>query len=95
MRQGLKGISLMAAGLVLSALILPAAWSQPAPPAKPAAPPQAAAPAPAGGKTVTIGIGHEMVYTQWQKDKQGKLTNQVVWPAEAQTSQAILYFPRK
>ena len=39
-------------------------------------------------------VGHEMVYTQWQKDKQGKLVNQVVWPEVAQTSTAIFYFPR-
>ncbi len=38
-------------------------------------------------------VGHEMVYTQWQK-KDGKLVNQVVWPDAAQTSKAILYFPR-
>ncbi len=40
-------------------------------------------------------IGHDMVYTQWQKDKQGKLANEVVWPEEAATAKAILYFPRK
>ncbi len=40
-------------------------------------------------------IGHDMVYTQWQKDKDGKLVNQVVWPEDAQTAKAILYFPRK
>jgi len=40
-------------------------------------------------------VGHEMVYTQWQKDASGKLVNQVVWPEEAQTAKAILYFPRK
>jgi branched-chain amino acid transport system substrate-binding protein len=39
-------------------------------------------------------VGHEMVYTQWQKDKAGKLVNQVVWPEAAQTSKAIFYFPR-
>jgi len=38
-------------------------------------------------------VGHEMVYTQWQK-KDGKLVNQVVWPEAAQTSKAIFYFPR-
>jgi ABC-type branched-subunit amino acid transport system substrate-binding protein len=38
-------------------------------------------------------VGHEMVYTQWQK-KDGKLVNTVVWPQEAQTAKAILYFPR-
>ncbi|MFA5111826.1 MAG: amino acid ABC transporter substrate-binding protein [Desulfobaccales bacterium] len=40
-------------------------------------------------------LGHEMVYTQWQKDQSGKLANQVVWPEEAATAKAILYFPRK
>jgi branched-chain amino acid transport system substrate-binding protein len=39
-------------------------------------------------------VGHEMVYTQWQKDKQGKLHNMIVWPEAAQTAKAILYFPR-
>jgi branched-chain amino acid transport system substrate-binding protein len=38
-------------------------------------------------------VGHDMVYTQWQK-KEGKLVNQVVWPEGAQTAKAILYFPR-
>jgi branched-chain amino acid transport system substrate-binding protein len=38
-------------------------------------------------------VGHEMVYTQWQK-KDGKLVNEVVWPEAAQTSKAVLYFPR-
>jgi branched-chain amino acid transport system substrate-binding protein len=38
-------------------------------------------------------VSHEMVYTQWQK-KDGKLVNQIVYPEAAQTSKAILYFPR-
>jgi len=38
-------------------------------------------------------VGHEMVYTQWQK-KDGKLVNQIVWPEAAQTAKAINYFPR-
>jgi branched-chain amino acid transport system substrate-binding protein len=38
-------------------------------------------------------VGHEMVYTQWQK-KDGKLINQIVWPEAAQTAKAINYFPR-
>lgn len=38
-------------------------------------------------------VGHEMVYTQWQK-KDGKLVNQIVWPEVAQTAKGILYFPR-
>ena len=45
-------------------------------------------------KTHGLQVGHEMVYTQWQKDQQGKLVNQVVWPKAAQTAKAILYFPR-
>ena len=45
-------------------------------------------------KTHGLQVGHEMVYTQWQKDQQGKLVNQVVWPEAAQTAKAILYFPR-
>lgn len=36
-------------------------------------------------------VGHDMVYTQWQKDAQGKLTNQVVWPEAGKTANAILY----
>jgi len=40
-------------------------------------------------------VGHEMVYTQWQKDQAGKLANQVVWPDDAATAKAIPYFPRK
>jgi branched-chain amino acid transport system substrate-binding protein len=40
-------------------------------------------------------IGHEMVYTQWQKNKEGKLVNEVIWPEEAAVAKAILYFPRK
>ena len=38
-------------------------------------------------------VGHEMVYTQWQK-KDGKLINQIVWPEAAQTAKSINYFPR-
>ncbi len=34
-------------------------------------------------------VGHEMVYIQWQKDKQGQLIKQVVWPPEAKTADAI------
>jgi branched-chain amino acid transport system substrate-binding protein len=40
-------------------------------------------------------IGHEMIYTQWQKDAQGKLIslllNQIVWPEAAKTAEAVLY----
>ena len=35
-------------------------------------------------------IGHEMVYIQWQKDDQGNLVKQVVWP-EAGATADILY----
>ena len=31
-------------------------------------------------------VGHEMVYSQWQKDKQGKPVKQVVWPAAGATA---------
>lgn len=34
-------------------------------------------------------IGHEMVYIQWQKDADGKLLKQVVWPAEGKTADPI------
>jgi branched-chain amino acid transport system substrate-binding protein len=34
-------------------------------------------------------IGHSMVYIQWQKDVNGALVKQVVWPAEAKTSEPI------
>jgi len=33
--------------------------------------------------------GHEMVYIQWQKDAQGKLVKQVVWPEEAKSANAL------
>ncbi len=36
-------------------------------------------------------IGHDMIYTQWQKDAQGKLINQLVWPEAFKTSEAKLY----
>ncbi|OGR07037.1 MAG: hypothetical protein A3K23_03520 [Desulfobacca sp. RBG_16_58_9] len=36
-------------------------------------------------------IGHGMVWTQWQKDAQGKLVNQVVWPEAFKTAEAKLY----
>jgi len=32
--------------------------------------------------------GHEMVYVQWQKDAQGKLVKQVVWPLEGKSADA-------
>jgi len=34
-------------------------------------------------------IGHEMVYVQWQKDAQGKLVKQVVWPEEGKSAEAL------
>ena len=34
-------------------------------------------------------IGHEMVYIQWQKDAQGKLVKQVVWPLEGKSADAL------
>jgi ABC-type branched-subunit amino acid transport system substrate-binding protein len=35
-------------------------------------------------------LGHEMVYIQWQKDKQGKPIKQVVWPAAGATASAFV-----
>lgn len=40
-------------------------------------------------------IGHQMVYTQWQKDDKGNLVNEIVWPAEAQTKPPILMPAKK
>jgi branched-chain amino acid transport system substrate-binding protein len=34
-------------------------------------------------------LGHSMVYIQWQKDADGKLVKQVVWPAEGKTADPI------
>lgn len=34
-------------------------------------------------------VAHEMVYIQWQKDDQGNLIKQVVWPPEAKSADAI------
>jgi len=34
-------------------------------------------------------IGHEMVYVQWQKDAQGNLVKQVVWPEEGKSAEAL------
>jgi ABC-type branched-subunit amino acid transport system substrate-binding protein len=31
-------------------------------------------------------VGHDMVYIQWQKDKQGKPVKQIVWPASGATA---------
>ncbi|MFP3868427.1 MAG: amino acid ABC transporter substrate-binding protein [Desulfobacteraceae bacterium] len=33
-------------------------------------------------------VGHDMVYIQWQKDDQGKLVKQLVWPATVRTAPA-------
>jgi ABC-type branched-subunit amino acid transport system substrate-binding protein len=35
-------------------------------------------------------VGHEMVYIQWQKDKQGKPEKQVVWPESGATASALI-----
>ena len=40
-------------------------------------------------------IGHEMVYIQWQKGKDGKPVKQVVWPAAAATASAFVCPVRK
>lgn len=34
-------------------------------------------------------IGHSMVYIQWQKDADGNLAKQVVWPLEGKTADAL------
>ncbi len=34
-------------------------------------------------------IGHEMVYVQWQKDADGNLVKQIVWPKDAATATPI------
>lgn len=34
-------------------------------------------------------IGHDMVYIQWQKDAQGKLMKQVVWPLAGKSADAV------
>jgi branched-chain amino acid transport system substrate-binding protein len=36
-------------------------------------------------------VGHDMIYTQWQKDAQGKLVNQIVWPEASKTAAAAMY----
>ncbi len=35
-------------------------------------------------------VGHDMVYIQWQHDKEGKAVKQVVWPEAAATESAIV-----
>jgi len=39
-----------------------------------------------GPKDHGLQVGHEMVYIQWNKDKQGKFVKQVVWPALGATA---------
>lgn len=34
-------------------------------------------------------VGHSMVYIQWQKDENGNLVKQVVWPAEGATAETL------
>jgi branched-chain amino acid transport system substrate-binding protein len=36
-------------------------------------------------------IGHSMVYIQWQKDENGNLVKQVVWPLEGATAETIAH----
>jgi ABC-type branched-subunit amino acid transport system substrate-binding protein len=38
-------------------------------------------------------IGHSMVYIQWQKDADGNLMKQVVWPQEGATAETIYPIP--
>ena len=35
-------------------------------------------------------VGHDMVYIQWQKGKDGKPAKQVVWPEVAATASAMV-----
>jgi len=34
-------------------------------------------------------IGHSMIYIQWQKDADGNLMKQVVWPLEGKTAETL------
>lgn len=34
-------------------------------------------------------VGHSMVYVQWQRDENGNLVKEVIWPAEGSTAEAI------
>ncbi len=43
------------------------------------------------GKNHGLQVGHEMVYNQWQRDAQGKLVNQLVWPEGFRTATPIFY----
>ena len=38
-------------------------------------------------------VGHSMVYIQWQKDADGNLVKQVVWPLEGATAETIYPIP--
>jgi len=38
-------------------------------------------------------IGHDMVYIQWQRDADGNLVKQVVWPLEAATAETLYPMP--
>jgi branched-chain amino acid transport system substrate-binding protein len=43
------------------------------------------------GKAHGLQSGHDMIYVQWQKNAQGKLDKQVVWPLAGKTADAIIY----
>ncbi|MBU4356187.1 MAG: amino acid ABC transporter substrate-binding protein [Proteobacteria bacterium] len=43
-----------------------------------------------GPKDHGLQVGHDMVYIQWQKDKQGKPIKQVVWPLAGATASAFV-----
>ncbi|MDO9531900.1 MAG: amino acid ABC transporter substrate-binding protein [Deltaproteobacteria bacterium] len=43
-----------------------------------------------GPKDHGLQLGHDMVYIQWQKDKQGKAMKQVVWPLAGATASAFV-----
>jgi ABC-type branched-subunit amino acid transport system substrate-binding protein len=43
-----------------------------------------------GAKDHGLQVAHEMVYIQWQKDKQGKPIKQVVWPAAGATASPFI-----
>jgi ABC-type branched-subunit amino acid transport system substrate-binding protein len=41
------------------------------------------------GEAHGLQLGHEMVYIQWQKDAQGQLVKQVVWPLEGKSANTL------
>ncbi len=43
-----------------------------------------------GAKDHGLQVGHDMVYIQWQKSKEGKPTKQVVWPLAGATASAFV-----